>query len=175
MRKKVEFEKVTEARGRNNYMKQTGINFSFMDYADGPEIKITPINTTGRSEAAVMHIPLEEVQKTVVAIIETAGIDIVEFAKETLVANGYVRHFWSKVDIQDWATGRYRPLTEEELEKVAYSLSKTDCEYGISWQVIDDTITSTINWDWEASDMEAEEDESDEFRHIINQYTPDEQ
>lgn len=69
--------------------------------------------------------------------------------------HGIVRHFWSKVDIQEWATNRYRALTDDELEKVAYSLAKTDCEYGISWQTIDDTITNLIDFgddEWEEED-----------------------
>jgi len=66
--------------------------------------------------------------------------------KELLVEeHGIVRHFWSKVDIQEWATNRYRALTDNELEKVADSLSKTDCEYGISWQTIDNTITGCVD------------------------------
>lgn len=65
--------------------------------------------------------------------------------KELLVEeHGLVRHLWYKTDIQDWATSRYRPLTDDELQKVADSLSKTDCEYGISWQTIDDSVTSVI-------------------------------
>lgn len=156
----VEFEKVTEARGRNNYMKQTGINFSFMDYADGPEIKITPINTTGRSEAAVMHIPLEEVEKTVVAIIETARIDIVEFAKKALVSNGYVDFFVSSDEIRMIATEEQRELTDEELASVMETLSRNRLE-GICEEAVRGAISEVCA---EATDQEweggGEEDDS---------------
>lgn len=98
--------------------------------------------------------------------------DTASTLKDMLVEeHGIVRHFWSKVDIQEWATNRYRALTDDELEKVAYSLAKTDCEYGISWQTIDDTITNLI--DFGDDEGEEEDDSGIEYLRSIGKKVTD--
>ena len=101
-----------------------------------------------------------------------AGIDPAEFAKKTLVANGYVDFFVSSEEVRDVATDMQRQLTDEELADVVEFLSFNDLKTGISEEAIEGAISEICA---EATDQEWEEDESDEFRHIASQYTPDEQ
>lgn len=110
-----------------------------------------------------------------------------------------IRHFWCKDDIRGLETGG-RSFTEEEVDAIAAKMeSRVDCCYGINWDFIDDiaqdvapdAYAECVEEDDDSDPDEAcerdrerhgtdgyentEEDESDEFKHIVNQYTPDEQ
>jgi hypothetical protein len=95
-----------------------------------------------------------------------AGIDIVEFAKKTLIQNGYVGFFVSSEEIQDIATDMQRELTDEEISIVVDLLSNNDLETGLCLSAVEGAISEICP---DATDQEwDEEDESDinYLRHI---------
>lgn len=99
--------------------------------------------------------------------------DTASALKELLVEEyGYVDVFWHEDDILGRLDELFEDdeipcdtLTQEQLAAVKHDLSSThDAEQGLTWEGIDCAIRSVF-----------EEDNSEEFRHITNQYTPDEQ
>lgn len=91
--------------------------------------------------------------------------------KELLVdEHEYIDHFWMYEDIR----GRLKELGyedyEDEICEIAQGISsKVDCEYGLTWQFIDDMIYDCLG----VPGDEEEEDDSDEFRHVIKNLTPE--
>ncbi len=65
----------------------------------------------------------------------------IEYAKEILAKNGYVKHFWHVDDINHQANQDEVELTDDEVNKVIGMLENIDCNEGINW----DTISVAIN------------------------------
>ncbi len=97
--------------------------------------------------------------------------------KDMLVEeHGVVGLFWNKEDIVELAAqDGCRELTSEEVDEIARQLANNDCEYGINWQAIREITMAVCPDAVSMDDDDNEEDDSDEFKHIVNQYTPDEQ
>jgi galactitol-specific phosphotransferase system IIB component len=64
--------------------------------------------------------------------------------REYLKNEGYIMHFWHKDDIRDKAEGMDIELTEDQIDDIAESLEKVDCNYGINWDTIKDNILNQI-------------------------------
>lgn len=155
----IKFKNETASKGRNGIIKTSGVEVMSSSYG----VMVSPITSKCKpSDACFIEVDSENIEDVILAMRKAVNpaYDEKEGAIKMLCEKyGLVRHLWHKTDIQDWATNRYRSLTDDELEMVAQSLARTDCEYGISWQTIDDTITNLINFE-EADDDDSDPDEA---------------
>jgi hypothetical protein len=72
----------------------------------------------------------------------------VDEAIEVLVNNGYIRHFWCDIDLQQQANEDIgRDLTDEELYDVKKLLEDIDCNIGINWDTISCMISEVVKED----------------------------
>lgn len=162
----IKFKNETASKGRNGIIKTSGVEVMSSSYG----VMVSPITSKSKpSDACFIEVDTENIEDVILAMrkaINPAYDEKEETIKMLCEKYGLVRHLWSKTDIQDWATNRYRTLTDDELEMVADSLARTDCEYGISWQTIDDTITNFIDFEEDEKDM----DDDSDLKHIESLY-----
>lgn len=75
MRREINFKKETEARGRNGYFKQFGIEASLQKFAHGDELELRAISSRGVSDSAILSIPIENVADVISGISKTCKTD----------------------------------------------------------------------------------------------------
>lgn len=69
----------------------------------------------------------------------------VEQLENELVKRGYIRVFWSEMDIRYRAREKKITLTEEQIKKVAENMARFhDANYGINWDYMDDHIRDEV-------------------------------
>ena len=89
-----------------------------------------------------MSHPENTIDSEKAVLLENATVDQLE---NELVKKGYIRVFWSEIDIRYRAEEKNITLTEEQVKKVAENMARFhDANYGINWDYMDDHIRDQV-------------------------------
>lgn len=171
----IKFTKETAHKSAGKWRWSKGLAIMAMDTLREPSpngtkvVNLSPIGKNGLSGTEI-ELPIEQLPEIMAEMMKVAGIDIAEFAKNVLVANGYVNFFVSSEEVRAVATDMQRELTDEELADVVEFLSHNDLETGLCELAIEGAISEVCpdatDQEWDEDDDEVEEEDESGIEYL---------